>query len=75
MIGFTAMMFADTTYSSAPLPGIHLLIMDLDSGFCVTEMFTNPTDFRIVFTSSGFAAPETQHAKASAVPVSELVVS
>ena len=65
--GFTAMIFAEHTYSSAPLPGIHFLIMDFDSGFCVILTWTNPTDLRIALTSSGFAAPETQHAKASAV--------
>ena len=59
------MIFAEHTYSSAPLPGIHFLIMDFDSGFCVILTWTNPTDLKS--PRRQVSRHRTQHAKASAV--------
>jgi len=67
LFGFDASMFAATTKSSAPLPGNQRLITSRDSGFRVTFTLTKPTCSSICATSSGFAAPETQQARASAV--------
>ena len=65
--GLRALMLAETTKFSAPLPGSHCLITSLDSSFGSMEMSTNPAFVKIVSSSFCAGAPATQHDKASAV--------
>mmetsp|Transcript_8931 Transcript_8931/g.23139 ORF Transcript_8931/g.23139 Transcript_8931/m.23139 type:complete len:224 (+) Transcript_8931:684-1355(+) len=65
--GLRAVTYAETTYFSAPEPGIQSLMNSADSVFSSMATSVKPTLRMAAASSSGSGAPATQQARASAV--------